>query len=64
MSFDKRIGDVEDNLTPKEAVIYWMQEAHQCDSLLAYGRWLMDQPEDVYPLIRICLLYTSDAADE
>ena len=53
MSFDKRIGDVEDNLTPKEAVIYWMREAHQCDSLLTYGRWLMDQPKDVYPLIRM-----------
>src|SRR5664279_4561489 len=53
MSFDKRIENMEGNLTPKEAVIYWMQEAHQCDSLLAYGRWLMDQPEDVYPLIRL-----------
>ena len=53
MSFDKRIENMEGNLTPKEAVIYWMQEAHQCDSLLAYGRWLMDQPKDVYPLIRM-----------
>src|SRR5660397_196501 len=53
MSFDKRIADVEDNLTPKEAVIYWMREAHRCDSLLTYGRWLMDQPEDAYPLIRL-----------
>ena len=31
MSFDKRIENVEDNLTPKEAVIYWMRKAHQCD---------------------------------
>jgi len=31
MSFDKRIENVEDDLTPKEAVIYWMREAHQCD---------------------------------
>ena len=53
MSLAKRVGDVEDNLTPKEAVIYWMREAHRCDSLLTYGRWLMDQPEDAYPLIRL-----------
>ena len=53
MSLAKRVGEVEDNFTPKEAVICWMHEAHQFDSLLTYGRWLMDQPEDVYPLIRM-----------
>jgi hypothetical protein len=53
MSIAKRVGDVEDNLTPKEAVICWMREAHQFDSLLTYGRWLLEQPEEAYPLIRM-----------
>ena len=53
MSLVKRVGDVEENFTPKEAVICWMREAHEFDSLLTYGRWLLDQPEDVYPLIRM-----------
>jgi len=53
MSLAKRVGDVEDNLTPKEAVICWIGEAHQFDSLLAYGRWLLEQPEDAYPLIKM-----------
>ncbi len=53
MSMAKRVGDVEDNFTPKEAVICWMREAHRFDSLLTYGRWLLDQPEDAYPLIRM-----------
>src|SRR5680860_679066 len=53
MSLAKRVEDVEDNFTPREAVICWMQEAHQFDSLLAYGRWLLDQPDDAYPLIRM-----------
>src|SRR5665811_811155 len=53
MSLAKRVGDVEDHLTPKEAVICFMREAHQFNSLLTYGRWLLEQPEDAYPLIRM-----------
>ena len=30
-----------------------MQEAHQFPSVVAYGRWLVDQPDDAYPLIRM-----------
>lgn len=54
MTMAKRIGKVEDdNLTPREAVILWMMEAHTFDSLLDYARWLMDQPDESYPLIRM-----------
>ena len=54
MSLATRVGAVEDHhLTPKEAVICWMREAHQFDSLLDYGRWLMDQPDAAYPLVRM-----------
>jgi hypothetical protein len=30
-----------------------MREAHEFDSLLDYGRWLLEQPEDAYPLIKM-----------
>jgi hypothetical protein len=54
MSLSRRIDDVEDHhLTPKEAVICWIREAHQFESLLTYGRWLLEQPEEAYPLIRM-----------
>jgi hypothetical protein len=54
MSMTTRLSSVEDhNLTPREAVILWMREAHEFDSLLAYGFWLLDQPDDAYPLIRM-----------
>ena len=54
MTRAKRLRDVEDhNLAPREAMILWMQEAHQFDSFVNYGRWLMDQPQDLYPLVRM-----------
>lgn len=54
MTLPTRLDKLEDhNLTPREAVIMWMREAHQFDSLLAYGFWLIEQPDDVYPLIRM-----------
>jgi len=54
VSLSRRIDDLEDHrLTPKEAVICWMREAHTFESLLAYGRWLLEQPEDAYPLIKM-----------
>lgn len=54
MSLATRVGAVEDHhLTPKEAVICWIREAHQFDSPLEYGRWLLEQPEDASPLVRL-----------
>ena len=54
MTTSKKIKDLEDhNLTPREAVILWMREAHQFDSLIAYGSWLAHQSDDAYPLIRM-----------
>ena len=42
MKKDKRLENLESRgLDPKEALILWMQEAHQFDSLPDYGRWLM-----------------------
>ena len=54
MSMDKRMAGIEDsNLTPREAMILWMREAHQFNSLVDYGNWLLEQPDECYPLIRM-----------
>ena len=54
MSMERRLDDLKDkSLTPREAVILWMQEAHQFGSFVDYGRWLTDQPDEAYPLIRM-----------
>ena len=53
MTIAKRLDAVGDNLTPQEAMLHWMREAHEFGSCGAYARWLIDQPDDVYPLIRM-----------
>jgi hypothetical protein len=53
MTLSKRLDNVEDNLSPREALVRWMRGAHQFESLFDYVRWLMDQPDDVYPLVRM-----------
>lgn len=53
MTLAKRLGEVEDNLSPREAMTCWMQEAHAFGSYERYARWLVDQPDDVYPLVRM-----------
>ena len=46
MTLAKRLTAIEgDNLTPQQAVILWMREAHEFGSWAAYARWLLDQPD-------------------
>jgi hypothetical protein len=53
MTLAKRLGEVEDNLSPREAMTCWMREAHEFGCYESYARWLVDQPDDVYPLVRM-----------
>ena len=54
MTLARRLDALEDDgLTPQQAVVLWMREAHGFGSLAAYGRWLLDQPDESYPLIRM-----------
>lgn len=54
MKMKKRIAAAEDEtLTPKGAVILLLQEAHEFDSFGDYGLWLQDQPEELWPLVRM-----------
>jgi len=53
MSISKRLDNAEMNLTPRQSMILWMREAHEFGSLQGYARWLLNQPDDAYPLIRM-----------
>lgn len=53
MTQEKRLDTLEGDLTPKELMIRWMREAHECGDYTSYGSWLLTQPEDAYPLIKL-----------
>lgn len=53
MSQDRRLDKVEAALTPQQAVLHWMEEAHEHGSLLAYSLWLVDQADSAYPLVKM-----------
>lgn len=54
MTLAKRLDAIaDDNLTPQQAVILWMREAQGFGCWTAYARWLLDQPDEAYPLIRM-----------
>jgi hypothetical protein len=49
----RRLAKLEGALSPKAATLLWLEEAHRFGSLLAYVRWLMDQPLSAAPLMRV-----------
>ncbi|MBU2601512.1 MAG: hypothetical protein KKA32_05005 [Actinobacteria bacterium] len=49
----RRLDRIESSLSPTQAVILWLEGAHQHGSLLAHARWLLDQPDDAYPLVKM-----------
>ena len=53
MTQEKRLDTLEGELTPKELVIRWMAEAHEFGDYTSYGTWLLTQPEDAYPLVKL-----------
>ena len=46
----KRIEKIEGSLTPKQAVMLWMQDAHQYRNMFEYVLFLRGQPNTVAPL--------------
>src|SRR5680860_1436890 len=49
----RRLDRIESSLSPTQAVILWLEGAHQHGSLLAHACWLLDQPDDSYPLVKM-----------
>ncbi len=50
---DRRLSKIESSLTPKQAVLLWMEEAHQHDSLFQYVASIKDGPDNAWPLYRL-----------
>jgi len=49
----RRLGKLEGSLSPKEAVLHWLTEAHAFGSLPNYVNSLIDQPEAMQPFIAL-----------
>jgi len=53
MTLNKRLDKVEKSLTPKQAVILWLQEIQQYRNAEEYTQFLRGQPESARPLYKI-----------
>jgi hypothetical protein len=49
-SSKRRLDKLELSLTPKQAILLWMEEAHQYDTMEQYVRSLKPGPEAAWPL--------------
>jgi hypothetical protein len=49
----RRLARIALSLTPTQAVCLWLEEAHEYGSLQGYTQWLLDQPDDSYPLVKM-----------
>ena len=48
---DRRLAKVEAGLSPQQAVLLWMQDAHQFGTVKAYSLSVKDLPFGRYPLV-------------
>ena len=53
MSQDTRMDKVEESLTPKQAVVLWLQKIQPYQNLIDYVHYLQGQPESAAPITRI-----------
>ena len=49
----RRLQKIETSLTPTQAVLLWLDDTLQHGSLIEHARWLKEQPEAAYPLVRL-----------
>ncbi len=49
----RRLDKLEGSLSPKEAVLHWLDEAHAFGSLPAYVESLVEQPEAMQPFVAL-----------
>ncbi|HZA23894.1 MAG TPA: hypothetical protein VFA32_15050, partial [Dehalococcoidia bacterium] len=49
-SSKRRLDKLEISLTPKQAILLWMEEAHKYDTMEQYARSLKPGPESAWPL--------------
>jgi hypothetical protein len=49
----RRLGKIETSLTPTQAMVLWMDEAHRFPSMVKYADSLLDGPDNAWPLHRL-----------
>jgi hypothetical protein len=49
----RRLDNIDKSLTPRQALLAWIAEAHRFSSLSEYAVWLAEQPNDFQPLRRL-----------
>ena len=49
----RRVARLEAALTPRQATLLWLAEAHAFGSLHAYATWLVEQPPSANPLVHV-----------
>ena len=49
----QRMDKLETSLTPRQAVLLWMAEAHQFGTMEEYAQSLKDLPDSAWPLPRL-----------
>ena len=53
MSTKRRIEKLEIGLTPKQAILLWLQEAHAFDTIDEYVHHIKGQPDSTWPLHKL-----------
>ena len=53
MTTNRRVQKLEAGLTPKQAILLWIQEAHAFHSVEDYVSDLMNQPKSAWPMVRL-----------
>ena len=53
MNQDKRLDKVTKALTPKQAVVLWLQEIQQYQNATDYVKYLIGQPDNAAPITRL-----------
>ena len=49
----RRVEKLETGLTPKQAILLWLQEAHAFNTIEAYVRHLKTQPDSAWPIDKL-----------
>jgi hypothetical protein len=52
-SSKRRLDKIEVSLTPKQAILLWLEEAHRYDTMEQYTRALKDGPDSAWPLAQL-----------
>ncbi|MFQ6030895.1 MAG: hypothetical protein ACE5Q6_25800 [Dehalococcoidia bacterium] len=50
----RRLAKLEGHLTPKQAALLWMNDAHQFGTMTQYADSLKGQPDSAWPIPRLC----------